>query len=115
MKKIFLLVIILLFSLSFVSCNGIFGDNSSESENDGPYIKDGYWFIDGTNTGVKAVGENGKDGEKERYCFDCGYTETELIAADNSIDTTVIIFGAISGCLVAVVIVLLAILLKKRK
>jgi hypothetical protein len=59
--------------------------------------------------------ENGKDGEKERYCFDCGYTETELIAADNSIDTTVIIFGAISGCLVAVVIVLLAILLKKRK
>ena len=27
-----------------------------------PYIQDGYWYIDGTNTNVKAQGENGKDG-----------------------------------------------------
>lgn len=28
-----------------------------------PYIQDGYWYIDGVNTNVKAEGVNGKDGE----------------------------------------------------
>lgn len=27
-----------------------------------PYMQDGYWYIDGVNTGVKAEGVNGKDG-----------------------------------------------------
>jgi hypothetical protein len=27
-----------------------------------PYIKDGYWYIDGVNTNVKAQGVDGKDG-----------------------------------------------------
>lgn len=29
-----------------------------------PYIQDGYWYIDGVNTNVKAEGKDGKDGEK---------------------------------------------------
>lgn len=28
-----------------------------------PYIKDGYWYIDGENTGIKAEGSNGSTPE----------------------------------------------------
>lgn len=33
------------------------GENGST-----PYIQDGYWYIDGVNTNVKATGIDGKDG-----------------------------------------------------
>lgn len=48
-----------------------------------PYIQDDYWYIDGVNTGVKAKGEDGKDGE------DGGnYVSKFTIATD--VSTTVI-------------------------
>lgn len=63
--------------------------------------------------------ENGKDGEKERYCFDCGYTETEVLPASSkngTFDQTtlIIVFSVASVALVGTIIVLLVILLKKR-
>ena len=59
MKKflLFTLSIFLLFSL--VSCTVKGADGKT------PYIQDGFWYIDGVNTGVKAAGvdgSNGKDG-----------------------------------------------------
>ena len=38
--------------------------DNAQAGSDGhtPYIQDGYWYINGTNTGVKAVGTDGKDG-----------------------------------------------------
>ncbi len=52
--------------------NGIDGADGKDGENgkdgingqDGhtPYIQDGYWYINGTNTGVKATGNNGTNG-----------------------------------------------------
>ena len=40
-----------------------------------PYIKDGYWYIDGVNTNVKAEGKDGKDAYQ--YAQDGGYGGTE--------------------------------------
>nr|WP_302577822.1 hypothetical protein [Methanobrevibacter arboriphilus] len=34
-----------------------------------PYIEDGYWYIDGENTGVKATGEKGDPGDFDRLEF----------------------------------------------
>lgn len=46
--------------------NGVDGKDGADGKNgaDGktPYIQDGYWYIDGVNTNVKAQGVDGKDG-----------------------------------------------------
>lgn len=44
------------------SKNGTDGKNGADGKT--PYIKDGYWYIDGKSTGVKATGSDGKTGEK---------------------------------------------------
>lgn len=46
-------------SVEFVAPQGEKGENGKT-----PYVQDGYWYIDGVNTGVKAKGTDGKDGEK---------------------------------------------------
>ena len=56
MKKFLLVLISILLLLSISSCEGKPTDSKT------PYIQDGYWYIDGVNTGVKAVGVDGKDG-----------------------------------------------------
>lgn len=45
------------------SLKGDKGDSTSSKVT----IVDGYWYIDGVNTGVKAVGTDGKDGEDGEY------------------------------------------------
>ena len=40
--------------------NGVDGKDGADGKT--PYIQNGYWYIDGVNTNVKAQGENGKDG-----------------------------------------------------
>ena len=50
-------------------------------------IQDGYWYIDGENTGVKAVAEDGKSAYS--YAVSAGYTGTEtefaeMLAGDDS-------------------------------
>ncbi len=37
-------------------------DGKDGADGKTPYIENGYWYIDGVNTGVKAEGSNGKDG-----------------------------------------------------
>lgn len=44
-------------SVEFVAPQGEKGENGKT-----PYVQDGYWYIDGVNTGVKAKGTDGKDG-----------------------------------------------------
>lgn len=56
MRKFLLILISILLLLSFCSCREKVTDVKT------PYIQDGYWYIDGVNTGVKAVGVDGKDG-----------------------------------------------------
>ena len=56
MKKIFALVLSILFLCSAVGC----GQSAIDGKT--PYIQDGYWHIDGVNTGVKAEGINGENG-----------------------------------------------------
>ncbi len=52
MKKWIVLLVSVLLALAFVGCG----------ETAAPYIQDGYWYIDGTNTGIKAEGVDGADG-----------------------------------------------------
>ena len=47
-----------------------------------PYIQNGYWYIDGVNTNVKAQGETGKSAYA--YAQDGGYTGTEEEFAEDS-------------------------------
>lgn len=43
-----------------------------------PYIQDGYWYIDGVNTGTKAEGVDGKDGESAyEVWLNAGHSGTE--------------------------------------
>ena len=43
---------------------GLPGQNGTNGENGKtPYIQDGYWYIDGTNTGVRALGIDGTNGQ----------------------------------------------------
>ena len=51
-----------------------------DKADDGLYIKDGYWYIDGTNTGIKAAGEDGKTAYE--YALSVGYTGTEAEFAE---------------------------------
>lgn len=44
-------------SVEFVAPQGEKGEDGKT-----PYVQDGYWYIDGVNTGVKAKGTDGKDG-----------------------------------------------------
>ena len=46
----------------FIICFSLFSCNSSSSSSSSPYIQDGYWYVDGANTGIKAEGADGKDG-----------------------------------------------------
>lgn len=39
------------------------GQGGSGEDGKTPYIQDGYWYIDGVNTGVKAEGVDGEDGK----------------------------------------------------
>ena len=55
MKKAFSFILLLL-SLLLASCK-INAENGKT-----PYVENGYWYIDGVNTGVKAEGTDGKDG-----------------------------------------------------
>lgn len=58
MKKILAVSMIFLIMFSLVGCTvGIPTDSNA------PYIEDGYWYIDGTNTGIKAEGVDGADGK----------------------------------------------------
>ena len=57
MKKIFAIILFVLISCSLVGCVYVASDANA------PYIQDGYWYVNGTNTGVKAEGVDGKDGE----------------------------------------------------
>ena len=57
MKKILIIITSILLMLSLVACEE---KNTNEKT---PYIQDGYWFIDGVNTGVKSEGVDGKDGK----------------------------------------------------
>lgn len=57
MKKIFLFALSVMLLFSFSSCNTKGADGKT------PYIQDGYWYIDGVNTGVKAEGVDGADGK----------------------------------------------------
>ena len=54
--------------------NDKIGDGAMDGE-DGktPYIQDGYWYIDGTNTNVKAQGEKGEDGHTPTITIQNGY------------------------------------------
>ena len=56
MKRILLFALSVLLVFSFASCSikGLDGKT--------PYIQDGYWYIDGVNTGVKAEGVDGQSG-----------------------------------------------------
>ena len=61
MKKIVSLLLFLALIFTLAGC--VFAQPESGKT---PYIQDGYWYIDGTNTGVKAEGvdgTNGKDGQ----------------------------------------------------
>ena len=58
MRKIIAISIVFLIMFSFVGCTVIVPSDSSS-----PYIEDGYWYIDGTNTGIKAEGVDGVDGK----------------------------------------------------
>ena len=60
MKKVLIVFATILLIFSLVACDSMVTDGKT------PYIQDGYWYIDGTNTGVKAEGvdgTNGKDGQ----------------------------------------------------
>ena len=58
MKKIITILAIVSILFSLVGCTMLISGNSSA-----PYIKDGYWYVDGVNTGVKAEGVDGQNGE----------------------------------------------------
>ncbi len=62
MKKIISILLTAVMLLTLVGCSN--RTQSSEDGKDGktPYIQNGYWFIDGTNTGVKAAGTDGING-----------------------------------------------------
>ena len=55
MIKIIALILTVLFMLTFVACGGTAGKDGST-----PYIQDGYWYVNGVNTGVQAQGEPGE-------------------------------------------------------
>ena len=59
MKRIISLLLLSLLILLCVGC-----DTSTPEVKDGatPYIQDGYWYIDGVNTQIRAEGLDGKDG-----------------------------------------------------
>lgn len=46
--------------------------NKGETGEEGstPYIKNGYWYIDGKDTGVKAEGQDGRNGDNGESAFD---------------------------------------------
>ena len=53
MKKLLIIFISIFLMCLLVSCR------SEDKDNTAPYIQDGYWYIDGTNTGIKAEGVDG--------------------------------------------------------
>ena len=53
MKKIISLILAVLFILTFAGCSQPGKDGNT------PYIQNGFWYVDGVNTGVKAQGEDG--------------------------------------------------------
>ncbi len=59
MKKAIALLMILILAFSMFGCD-MFVPLSEHT--DTPYIQDGYWYLNGVNTGVKAEGVDGKDG-----------------------------------------------------
>lgn len=56
MKRVLLLLLSLLLLLLHVGCV------KEPDATAAPYVKDGYWYIDGVNTNVKAEGVDGADG-----------------------------------------------------
>lgn len=56
MKRILAIVLLLVMSITLFGCALIMPSA------DAPYIKDGYWYVGGVNTGVRAEGVDGKDG-----------------------------------------------------
>ena len=62
MKRIFAVIILLVLALTLVACNMNVSDGKDGADGKTPYIQDGYWYIDGVNTGVRAEGTDGKDG-----------------------------------------------------
>lgn len=56
MKKFLAIILSVLILLSLAACSKTYEDGKT------PYIQDGYWYIDGVNTGVKAEGVDGLSG-----------------------------------------------------
>ena len=56
MKKILLISLSILLMFSLISCSTKGEDGKT------PYIQNGYWYINGVNTGVKAEGVDGTNG-----------------------------------------------------
>lgn len=87
MKKLFAIIMIFVFMFSFSACAYPARDGAT------PYIEDGYWYIDGVNTGVKAEGVDGKDGDDGINGSDGnGILSIELTSTDGNIDTYTITF-----------------------
>lgn len=63
MKKILLIILSILLLLSLTSCV-VKGEDGKT-----PYIQDGYWYIDGVNTGVKAEGIDGGTEDNQGLVF----------------------------------------------
>lgn len=87
MKKLFAVIMIFVLLFSFSACVHPAEDGST------PYIEDGYWYIDGVNTGVKAEGIDGKDGDDGINGSDGnGILSIELTSTDGNVDTYTIRF-----------------------
>ena len=49
-KKFIALLLAVLMMLTFAACTNASGNTSKT-----PYIQDGYWYVEGENTGIKAL------------------------------------------------------------
>ena len=81
MKKFVAILLLLLISFSTVSCG------ASDQNGNAPYIQDGYWYVNGENTGVRAEGLNGSNGTDGN-----GILSIELTSSENGVDTYTVTF-----------------------
>ena len=72
-KKIAFVFLSIMLLCVFSSCNN--ADNGGEPSKT-PYIQDGYWYIDGVNTNVKAEGKDGVSGKDGKGIVSIEYTST---------------------------------------
>ena len=79
MKRILAIMVSIILLFCFVSC-----DQDSTNKVIIPYIQDGYWYVDGVNTGVKAEGVDGSNGN--------GILSIALTAREGNVDIYTITF-----------------------